>query len=127
MARGRLTPQDNQYKLIIGENLTRLGKLRHVKQIDVAHQTGISTSTINGYFNGSRLPTPENVEKLAKFFRVDKSEIDPRFDTEKEEQERTVDLEKDPVVLSYGGKPVSEEDMQIIKAILERHKDEGNN
>ena len=44
----------------------------------------------------------------------------------KEENEtKSVDLEKDPVVLSYGGRPVSDEDMDVIKAILERHKNDG--
>ena len=38
----------------------------------------------------------------------------------------TIDLENDPVVLSYGGRPVSEEDMDVIKAILERHKNDGD-
>ena len=43
-----------------------------------------------------------------------------------DEDKKSVDLEKDPVVLSYGGRPVSEEDMDVIKAILERHKNDGD-
>ena len=35
-----------------------------------------------------------------------------------------IDLKNDPVVLSYGGNPVSDEDMEVIRAILKRHKEE---
>ena len=34
-----------------------------------------------------------------------------------------VDLKTDPVVLSYGGSPISDEDMEVIEAILKRHKE----
>lgn len=124
----KLNPQDAENRQTFSTNLNRLMKKNGIRQIDIHRSLDIPKSTITGYVKGTSLPNRQNIEKLAKFFHVDKSEIDPRFSTEtEEEQERTVDLEKDPVVLSYGGKPVSEEDMQIIKAILERHKDEGNN
>lgn len=119
MSRGKLTPQDNQYKRIISDNLKSLGK--NVKQIDISNKTGISKSSINGYFNGTRLPAPENVEKLATFFNVDKSEIDPRFRTSNEGSNHVahIDLKKDPVVLSYDGKPVTEHEWKVIQSLLE--------
>lgn len=79
MARGSLTPIDQKYKKVISSNLQSLASSKNVKQIEIVRATGISSTTMSGYFKGTRLPTPENVDKLAKFFRVSKEEIDPRF------------------------------------------------
>lgn len=79
MARGSLTPIDQEYKQIISTNLRKLANLKNVKQIEIVKATGISTTTMSGYFNGTRLPTPENMTKLANFFHVSESDIDPRF------------------------------------------------
>ena len=61
--------------------------------------------------------------KLAEYFDVS---ADYLLGSDKTSEPKSVDLEKDPVVLSYGGRPVSEEDMDVIKAILERHKNDGD-
>lgn len=79
MARTELTPQDKEYKKIISATLNELITLTGKKQIDISRQTGIPASTLTGYFKGTRLPSPGNVQKLADFFDVLKSDIDPRF------------------------------------------------
>lgn len=79
MPRAELTPQDREYKKIISKNLNELLKLSNKKQIDIKRATGIPASTLTGYFKGTRLPSPLNVEKLAQFFNVLESDIDPRF------------------------------------------------
>lgn len=79
MPRTELTPQDKEYKKIIARNLNELLELNNKKQIDIKRTTGIPASTLTGYFKGTRLPSPTNVEKLADFFGVLKSDIDPRF------------------------------------------------
>lgn len=50
-----------------------------VKQIDLSKKTNIPPSTLSGYVKGTSLPIPGNIEKLAQFFRVNKSEIDPIY------------------------------------------------
>ncbi|WP_295745334.1 XRE family transcriptional regulator [uncultured Limosilactobacillus sp.] len=79
MARSGLTPQDEKYKKVIANRLNRLLLSHGKKQVDIHKTTHIPSSTLTGYFKGRTLPTPGNVQKLADFFNVKKSEIDPRF------------------------------------------------
>lgn len=79
MPRTELTPQDKEYKKVISATLNELLQLSGKKQIDITRQTGIPASTLTGYFKGTRLPSPVNVQKLADFFTVLKSDVDPRF------------------------------------------------
>ena len=79
MPRTELTPQDKEYKKVISATLNVLLQLSGKKQIDITRQTGIPASTLTGYFKGTRLPSPVNVQKLADFFNVLKSDVDPRF------------------------------------------------
>lgn len=44
--------------------------------------TGIAQSTISDYTSGKTLVNPGNVEKIASFFGILKSDIDPRFSDE---------------------------------------------
>ncbi len=72
------SPLDKQNKKILAANLKRLTSSRGKKQIDVSKGTKISLSTLNGYYQGKRLPSPGNVQKIADYFSVNKSDIDPR-------------------------------------------------
>jgi transcriptional regulator with XRE-family HTH domain len=79
MARPELTPQDTLNKKIVSANLNNLLNSQNKKQIDIHRATKIPKSTLTGYFKGTSLPTLGNVQKLADFFNVLKSDIDPRF------------------------------------------------
>lgn len=83
--RGKLTPQDIEYMKTISVNINRLLNEQNKKQIDIARETKIPPSTLTGYVKGTSLPIPGNVQKIADFFGVLKSDIDPRFKTEKQE------------------------------------------
>ena len=87
--RGKLTPQDIEYMKTISVNINRLLNEQNKKQIDIARETKIPPSTLTGYVKGTSLPIPGNVQKIADFFGVLKSDIDPRFKTEKHEEADT--------------------------------------
>lgn len=115
----RQSPQDSKNKEIFSSNLNQLMKMHSVRQIDLHNQLDIPKSTLTGYVKGTSLPNKENVEKLAKFFHVDKAEIDPRFSTEKDTTITEDDLEKAlDNAHSFDGKPMDDHDRQIIKDIL---------
>lgn len=119
MGRNISTPQDLETKRIISENLNRLLSASNSKKIDVVNQTGITQTSVYNYFSGDALPSKQNLEKLANFFHVDKSEIDPRFSTEKDTTITDEDLEKAlDNAHSFDGKPMDDHDRQIIKDIL---------
>lgn len=79
MARSGLTPQEKELKPIIASTLNDLLRASGKKKVDIHRSCGIPASTLSDYFAGRTLPTPENVDKLAKFFHVSKQDIDPRF------------------------------------------------
>lgn len=116
-----LSPQDKSDKKTISENLTNLINSHNVKRIDVSRQTGIPASTLTGYTQGLRLPTPENVEKLAKFFHVDKSAIDPRY-APKDKSDDHIDIDLDNT-LYYNGKEIPDKYKKIIKELMDMDDD----
>ncbi|MEX2784631.1 helix-turn-helix domain-containing protein [Streptococcus sp. H49] len=79
MGRGKLTPQDLVAMKIVSANLQRLLKESGVKQADLATTLDIPKSSLNEYVKGRSLPKSGNVQKLADYFGLKKSEIDPRF------------------------------------------------
>lgn len=79
MARGELTPQEIENRKKISANINKLIKEKNVSQVDIHNHTKIPRSTLTGYVKGTSTPNPGNVQKLADFFNVKKSDIDPRF------------------------------------------------
>lgn len=77
--RGKLTPQDYEYMKTISNNINKYLQRENYKQVDLVRATGIPASTLTGYVKGTSLPIPGNVQKIADFFGVLKSDIDPRF------------------------------------------------
>lgn len=119
MARTELTPQDKEYKKIISSRLNDLLNSSGRKQIDITRQVGIPASTLTGYFKGTRLPSPQNVEKLAEYFNVDKSTIDPRFKSPAPADDaKTADLADDDTIFTFEGKPIPEQDLEYMKRLL---------
>lgn len=80
MARSELTPQDKANQKKISLTLNELSNSRKISQAEISRATKIPAGTLNGYFKGTSLPSPGNVQKLADFFNVFKSDIDPRFE-----------------------------------------------
>lgn len=57
------------------------------KQVELSKATGIPPSTLTGYVKGTPLPIPCNVQKIADYFELMKSDIDPRFAPRKKNHE----------------------------------------
>ena len=79
--RGKLTPQDKEDMKVFSANLHSILSDRNCKQAELSRATGIPPSTLTGYVKGTSLPIPGNVQKIADFFGVPKSVLDPRFVT----------------------------------------------
>lgn len=81
MARGELTPQELQTRKDISQRLNSLLSSQGKTKSAVHEGTKIPKSTLTGYFAGTSTPTAGNIQKLADYFGVPKSSIDPRFET----------------------------------------------
>ena len=103
----------------INERITALREQRGWSKTFVAKKLGLNLSTYANYEYCNREPDIKTLSDIAKLFNTS---IDYLIGQKKQE-DKHVDIKNDPVVLSYGGKPISKEDMDVIKAILARHQD----
>lgn len=117
MGRSNLTPSEIKAKKIISSNLNDLLLKSGKKKIDIQKETNIPRSTISDYFGGKTLPSEENIEKLSKFFHVDKSEIDPRFSSAPKFSNDDLDEMLDNAH-SYDSKPLDDHDRELIRQYL---------
>lgn len=125
-----LTPQEMEYKKIISSRLNELLLKSGKKKSDITRQTGLPASTLTGYFGGKRLPSEENVVKLASFFNVSEDYIDPRLDpnialnshrASKEDDEKP--LTRNQKLIAYSIDPdISDEERQAIIEMVQAAK-----
>lgn len=109
----------------IAQRIKDLRLSKHLTQKELAQLLNVKPTTISGWELGRNEPSIDTLKDLAHIFNVSVDYM--AGDTENQNKDKkSIDLEKDPVVLSYGGRPVSDEDMEVIKAILERHKTDGD-
>jgi transcriptional regulator with XRE-family HTH domain len=62
-------------KRIFADNLLRLMKAQHEKQVDIARLLGVSKSTVSGYCAGTQMPRMDKIETLAHHFGVSRAEL----------------------------------------------------
>lgn len=78
MARSKRSTFDEDMRRIVALNLGTALKRRGWTKTMLADKTGISSSTLSGYFTAKYNISEENLEKLAKVLEMDPSAIDPR-------------------------------------------------
>ena len=62
-------------KDIFAENLLRLMKEKHCKQIDIARLLDVSKATVSAYCAGKQMPRMDKIEQLARHFGVSRSAL----------------------------------------------------
>ncbi len=62
-------------KRIFADNLMRLMKARHEKQVDIARLLGVSKSTVSSYCSANQMPRMDKIETLAHHFGVSRAEL----------------------------------------------------
>ena len=60
---------------LFADNLMRLMRENHEKQIDIARLLGVSKSTISAYCSGSQMPRMDKIEQLAHHFGVSRGAL----------------------------------------------------
>lgn len=78
MARSKRSTFDEDMRRIVAINLGTALKRRGWTKTMLADKTGISSSTLSGYFTAKYNISGENLEKLANVLEMDPSDIDPR-------------------------------------------------
>lgn len=128
--RGKYTPNDIEIMKRISININELLNRTRTKQVELSKSTGIPTSTLTGYVKGTSMPNPGNVQKIADFFNVEKSAVDPRFAQNTistdaptlATKEDAIDIEKalklNTTAISYDGIELTEDEKEKVDAII---------
>lgn len=114
MARGELTPYELKIRDDISRNINALISTRNVTQVDIHNHTGIPRSTLTGYVKGTSTPNAGNIQKLADFFNVPKSAIDPRYESKIVNMKQVKEMRSIPVLgdIACGDPITAEENIQ---------------
>ena len=79
MGRGTLTPQEEELKKIISNNIRIKIKEEGISQAEFARRAGIPPTTLSGYVKGVTRPNAGNLQKISDTFGILKSDIDPSY------------------------------------------------
>lgn len=108
--------------LSLADRIKNSRKQRGYTQKDLAKVLSVKPATVSAWEVGRNEPSIDMLKKLSDVLGVSFEYLTATQKTRSNKDQ--VDLKDDPVVLSYGGKPVSDEDMDVIKAILSRHQND---
>lgn len=92
---------------LLSKNLNKLLKSKGKTQADVIRDLGIPEATIRSWFSGEKYPRIQNIQKLADYFNVKRSQI-----TEEQSNglERVINLKRIPVLgIITCGDPITAE------------------
>lgn len=119
-------------KKVLANRIKEQRKLHNLSQSEFAKILHVSQQTIGSWETGRAVPGSDTLTDLADYFNTSTDYLNGRINDPRPLEEilhqkdgltksLEVDLAKDPVVLAYDGIPVSDEDKEIIEAVLERH------
>ena len=79
MGRGTLTPQEEELKKVISNNIRTKIKEEGISQAEFARRSGIPPTTLSGYIKGVTRPNAGNLQKISDTLGLLKSDIDPSY------------------------------------------------
>lgn len=97
---------------------TQIKKLRQQRgwtQPQLADKLSVSKQTISNWETGLKVPRMGSLQKLADLFGVKIGEI---TNASIDNTPRTADLADNDVIFTYEGKPLSEEDKELIRRLM---------
>ena len=95
------------------DRIKELAKKRGWSLQKVAEKAGIGINSI--YRWNSKTPSTQSLTKVAKVLDVS---TDYLLNGDAEESNKTADLADDDVLFTYKGKPLSEEDKELINRLM---------
>lgn len=98
------------------EIIAYLNKLKDEQNLsisEIARRVGMAKSTVSRYFNKTREFPMNDVDKFAKAFGVSSADI-----LGMKKKATTADLADDDVIFTYQGKPLSDEDKELIRRLM---------
>lgn len=100
---------------------TRLKKLREDKswtQLQLSKKIDVSPKTIGAWERGTREPPMDTIAKFAEIFSVSTDYLLGESDIKNPSTQKEVDIADNDVIKTFEGKPIPEEDLELIKRLL---------
>lgn len=122
---------DREFAKIFSKNLRRIAYNAGKTQADISRELKINKATVSSWMNGTRVPRMESIDLLCHYFNVKRSDLmeEHNEDEEKEQYYISDDARElaqflfehpEYKVLFDGVRKVKKEDMETIKALLEK-------
>ncbi|MFD1398593.1 helix-turn-helix domain-containing protein [Lacticaseibacillus suilingensis] len=106
-----------------GERISKLRKERSLTQPMLANQLNVSQSTITSWENDRRTISNDDLKQLADFFHVTTDYILGLTDTRIPAGNKSaVDLADKNVIMSFEGRPIPPEDIELMRRLLRGSK-----
>ena len=122
---------EETYKKIFSKNLNRYMTLNSKTQSDLVNDLGFNKSAVSTWCNGSRLPRMDKVEALARYFKINRSDLieekSPDALTVKDNRDIAKDLDRimgeirkgDNGPLYYNGVEISGASINLLENAIE--------
>ena len=102
---------------MIGQRIRDLRKQKRMSQTELAKSAGVSQTTVTAWETGKAEPSSSAVSKLADIFNVTTDYLLGR-PNKQETKKDDVELSDDDVIMTWQGKPLSDEDRELIRRIM---------
>ena len=114
---------------MLGNNIKELRKNKHMTQKDLAEAMKVSQQTVGAWETERAIPGADTLSELADYFNVTTDYLLGRPE-KKDDDTKTADIEDLDKMIdnarSFGGKKMTENDREIIKAYLKGFYDNKN-
>lgn len=102
---------------MIGQRIRDLRKKKRMSQTELAKSAGVSQTTVTAWETGKAEPSSSAVARLADIFNVTTDYLLGR-PNKQETKKDDVELSDDDVIMTWRGKPLSDEDRELIRRIM---------
>lgn len=102
---------------MIGQRIRDLRKQKRMSQTELAKSAGVSQTTVTSWETGKAEPSSSAVARLADIFNVTTDYLLGR-PNKQETKKDDVELSDDDVIMTWRGKPLSDEDRELIRRIM---------
>ncbi|MFT8868495.1 helix-turn-helix domain-containing protein [Liquorilactobacillus nagelii] len=101
--------------MTFGQKLRALRLGKKMTQEDLGKLLNVSKVSISGYENDTREPDKDSIRKLAEFFGIS---TDYLLGVDSSKNKKKIDINDEGVIMTFEGKEIPPEDIEIIKRVL---------
>lgn len=110
----------------IGERIKEYRKNKKLTQRDLGNLIHESPQVISNYERGYTTPDSLSLKKISDVLGVSIDDLMTEKNSELKKK-KTADLKDDDLLLTFGGKPISDEDRALIKRLMRDYDEENGN